>query len=113
MDEPEGGDAPAPAGAGAEAHFEPGEVQPPAEPAEHLEQAEEPSSHQALKTISSIRRMSLSDGEPFEIDKAALEGILDVSSRLTDIQMRSRVSMSALTQGHETYKDKQVNKRNN
>ncbi|KAJ8735702.1 hypothetical protein PYW07_007322 [Mythimna separata] len=64
--------------------------------------------HPIATKASSIRRLSFSDGEAIELDKTTLEAILDVSSRLADIQMRSRLSMSALTQGHETYKDKQA-----
>lgn len=44
------------------------------------------------------------------VDRTALEAILDVSSRLQDIQKKSKVSMSTLALGHESYKDKQVNK---
>lgn len=44
------------------------------------------------------------------IDRTALEAILDVSSRIQTIQKKSKVSMSTLALGHETYKDKQVNK---
>lgn len=45
-----------------------------------------------------------------DIDRTALEAILDVSSRLQDIQKKSKISMSTLALGHESYKDKQVNK---
>lgn len=44
-----------------------------------------------------------------EVDRTALEAILDVSQRIQDIQKKSKVSMSALALGHESYKDKQVN----
>lgn len=44
------------------------------------------------------------------VDRTALEGILDVSSRIQNIQKKSRVSMSTLALGHESYKDKKVNK---
>ena len=47
--------------------------------------------------------------ELLDVDRSALEAILDVSFRLDDIQKRSRVSMCTLTQAHESYKDKQVN----
>ncbi|CAH0727356.1 unnamed protein product, partial [Brenthis ino] len=43
-----------------------------------------------------------------DIDRTALEAILDVSSRLKDIQKKSRVSMSTLGLAHESYKDKQA-----
>lgn len=52
------------------------------------------------------------DEEQVIVDRTALEAILDVSSRLKDIQKKSRVSMSTLALAHETYKDKQVNKFN-
>lgn len=52
---------------------------------------------------------SLSCCELLDVDRSALEAILDVSCRLQGIQRRSRVSMSTLSQTHETYKDKQVN----
>ena len=92
---------------------------PPVEPAElqfddiveHVDATEEePPEHIPVKAISSFRRMSVADGEPFEIDKTALEAILDISSRLAGIQMRSRLSLSGMGQGPETYKDKQVSK---
>lgn len=49
------------------------------------------------------------DTERVEVDRTALEAILDVSSRLKDIQRKSKLSMSALALGQESYKDKQVN----
>lgn len=52
------------------------------------------------------------DEEQVIVDRSTLEAILDVSSRLKDIQKKSRVSMSTLALAHETYKDKQVNKFN-
>lgn len=120
MDEPKADEAPPAAEPEA---AEPGAAEPAAtEPAELGEielggEAEEDvnkSQYQILvKKISSFRRMSDADGEPFEIDKTALEAILDISSRLAGIQMRSRMSLSAMGQGPETYKDKQVNIRNN
>lgn len=45
-----------------------------------------------------------------DVDRTALEAILDVSSRLQDIQKKSKVSMSTLAFAHDSYKDKQVNK---
>lgn len=60
----------------------------------------------------SKRRQSAgpSSDERVEVDRTALEAILDVSQRLQDIQKKSRVSMSTLALAHESYKDKQVNK---
>ncbi|KAH9641786.1 hypothetical protein HF086_003912 [Spodoptera exigua] len=58
--------------------------------------------------MSSIRKMSFTDGERVEVDKTALEAILDVSSRIAGIQRRSRLSMSTLALSHESYKDKQA-----
>lgn len=54
----------------------------------------------------------LDNEELLEVDRSALEAILDVSSRLIGIQRRSRASMSTLAQAHESYRDKQVMKRN-
>lgn len=51
-----------------------------------------------------------SSAEIIDVDRTALEAILDVSSRIQDIQKKSRVSMSTLALAHESYKDKQVNK---
>lgn len=65
------------------------------------------------KRMSSIRRISFGPGERVVIDKTTLEAILDVSSRLKDLQKKSRLSMSMLALAHESYKDKQVNKPNN
>lgn len=48
--------------------------------------------------------------EILDVDRTALEAILDVSARLKDIQKKSKISMSTLALGHESYKDKQVNK---
>uniref|UniRef100_A0A2A4JEV5 Uncharacterized protein n=1 Tax=Heliothis virescens TaxID=7102 RepID=A0A2A4JEV5_HELVI len=56
------------------------------------------------KKMSSIRKMSVTDGERVEVDKTALEAILDVSSRIAGIQRRSRLSMSTLL-AHESCKD--------
>ncbi|KPI94920.1 Dynein heavy chain 8, axonemal [Papilio xuthus] len=64
------------------------------------------------KKYSRERRPTLeaedSDEERVVVDRTALEAILDVSSRLKDIQKKSRVSMSTLALGHESYKDKQA-----
>ncbi|XP_061708954.1 dynein axonemal heavy chain 8 [Cydia pomonella] len=46
--------------------------------------------------------------ERVEVDRTALEAILDVGSRLKDIQKKSKVSMSALALGQESYKEKQA-----
>lgn len=45
-----------------------------------------------------------------DVDRTALEAILDVSSRIQSIQKKSKVSMSTLALHHDSYKDKQVNK---
>ncbi|GBP33368.1 Dynein heavy chain 5, axonemal [Eumeta japonica] len=47
------------------------------------------------------------DSERIEIDRAALEAILDISSRLQDIQEKSKKSLSTVVLVHDTYKDKQ------
>ncbi|XP_072937033.1 dynein axonemal heavy chain 8 [Epargyreus clarus] len=46
--------------------------------------------------------------DPLDIDRTALEAILDVSSRIQDIQKKSKVSMSTLAFAQESYKDKQA-----
>ncbi|CAB3256562.1 unnamed protein product [Arctia plantaginis] len=46
--------------------------------------------------------------ERVEVDRTALNAILDVSSRIQDIQKKSRLSMSTLALAHESYKDKQA-----
>ncbi|CAK1540075.1 unnamed protein product [Leptosia nina] len=46
--------------------------------------------------------------EILDIDRTALEAILDVSARLKDIQKKSKISMSTLALAHESYKDKQA-----
>lgn len=76
--------------------------------------------HTSVKIDESIRRVSrkqsmypaaqASSAHVLDIDRTALEAILDVSSRLKDIQKKSKVSMSTLNLAHESYKDKQVNK---
>ncbi|XP_049886262.1 dynein axonemal heavy chain 8 [Pectinophora gossypiella] len=65
-----------------------------------------------------IRRMSKRQstipkpeyGNPLrvDVDRTALEAILDVSQRLKDIQRKSRLSQGSLALGHESYKDKQA-----
>lgn len=74
--------------------------------------------HAAAKIEDITRRVSKhqsvlyptpSDADVIDIDRTALEAILDVSSRLQDIQKRSKVSMSTLAFAQESYKDKQVN----
>ncbi|KAJ8736205.1 hypothetical protein PYW08_006861 [Mythimna loreyi] len=119
MDEPAGGEAAAPAEAAADAAAaaptqEVGFAELPEKTTAPLdENADEDDDisqygYLGTKTTSSIRRLSFSDGEAIELDKTALEAILDVSSRLADIQMRSRMSLSALAQGCESYKEKQA-----
>lgn len=63
------------------------------------------------RRISILRQEG--DDELVEVDRTALEAILDLGSRLQDIQKKSKVSMSTLALAHESYKDKQVNKSNN
>ncbi|XP_047526251.1 dynein axonemal heavy chain 8 [Pieris napi] len=46
--------------------------------------------------------------EILDVDRTALEAILDVSARLKDIQKKSKISMSTLNLAHESYKDKQA-----
>ncbi|XP_045484350.1 dynein axonemal heavy chain 8 [Pieris rapae] len=46
--------------------------------------------------------------EILDVDRTALEAILDVSARLKDIQKKSKISMSTLALAHESYKDKQA-----
>ncbi|XP_047042441.1 dynein axonemal heavy chain 8-like [Helicoverpa zea] len=46
--------------------------------------------------------------ERVEVDRAALEAILDVGHRLRGSRKKSRVSMSLLALVHESYKDKQA-----
>lgn len=55
-------------------------------------------------------RMTNAGDERVDVDRTALEAILDVSSRIQDIQKKSKISMSTLALAHESYKDKQVNK---
>lgn len=85
------------------------------EPGESQENVVSPGTidHVAAKGVSSTRRIPFTDGEPFQVDRRGLEAILNANSRLTDIQMRSKMTMSALTPGHKTYTEKQVNKQNN
>ncbi|CAH0592601.1 unnamed protein product [Chrysodeixis includens] len=65
------------------------------------------------RRISAVRPFSIMSTlaertERVDVDRTALEAILDVSSRLYDIQAKSRISMSTLALGHESYKDKQA-----
>lgn len=79
--------------------------------------------HTSVKIDESLGRASrkqsmypdaqASSANVLEIDRTALEAILDVSSRLKDIQKKSKLSMSTLNLAHESYKDKQVNKATN
>ncbi|CAH0695351.1 unnamed protein product [Spodoptera exigua] len=48
--------------------------------------------------------------ERVEVDRTALESILHASSRLQNLVQRNKVSLSAINYGHQSYKDKQVNK---
>ncbi|KOB75592.1 Dynein heavy chain 8, axonemal [Operophtera brumata] len=58
--------------------------------------------------FSRMSRMVLGDEEIVDVDRTALEAILDVSARIQDIQKKSRISMSALALGQDSYKDKQA-----
>lgn len=100
--------------------------QPPAETAEPAEEApagggDQDNEQAVVETKSKIEALtksshkallhhSFDDGERVEVDRTALEAILDVGARLKDIQKKSKVSMSTLALAHESYKDKQVNK---
>lgn len=76
--------------------------------------------HTAVKIDEIARRISRKqsmyqarqgeEDEILDVDRTALEAILDVSARLKDIQKKSKISMSTLALAHESYKDKQVNK---
>lgn len=97
---------------------EPGDTGVPGEGSSetHAEDVE----HTAVKIDEVVRRISRKQSvypatpgpstQIVDIDRTALDAILDVSSRLKDIQMKSKVSMSTLALAHESYKDKQVNK---
>lgn len=109
----EGGEAPSepPPEAAAEAA-------PPEDGAEGAEDADvdtetterfDPSRKMSRKSTTYKRGDSLSQ-DRVDVDRTALEAILDVGSRLQDIQKKSKVSMSTLALAHESYKDKQVNK---
>ncbi|CAH2050501.1 unnamed protein product, partial [Iphiclides podalirius] len=69
---------------------------------------------EVVKKVSGDEKPQMQDSDMDEeqviVDRTALEAILDVNSRLRDIQKKSRVSMSTLALAHESYKDKQVNK---
>lgn len=65
---------------------------------------------QSQLRFSQPRLSTVSTGERVDVDRAALEAILDVSARIQDMQKKSKVSMSMLAMAHESYKDKQVNK---
>lgn len=62
------------------------------------------------KSGGPVRSSIVDTGERVDVDRSTLEAILDVSSRIQNIQKKSKVSMSTLAFGHESYKDKQVNK---
>lgn len=85
------------------------------------EAAEERASQPEVQKISEVSKRGAKKGrqkvpvgadERVEVDRTALNAILDVSSRIQDIQKKSRLSMSTLALAHESYKDKQVNKLN-
>ncbi|KAJ0182474.1 hypothetical protein K1T71_001843 [Dendrolimus kikuchii] len=65
-------------------------------------------SRRMLEKMSTYSRASLAGQERVEVDRTALEAILDVSSRIQDIQKKSKISMSTLALAHESYKDKQT-----
>lgn len=48
--------------------------------------------------------------ESVNVDRTALESILNVSSRLQNLVHRNKMSMSLMNFHHHSYKDKQVNK---
>lgn len=81
----------------------------------------ETAKEQSLKIDESIRRQSRKYSMPnvsgveerIEVDRTALEAIINVGSRLNNIQQRSRASLSMMALVHESYKDKQVNKLKN
>lgn len=61
------------------------------------------------QTISrTTSRKTMETTERVDVDRTTLDAILDVSSRIQDIQKRSRMSMSTLGLAQESYKDKQV-----
>lgn len=76
------------------------ETKPSVRMMEHLEKR---------KKSKSPRRSTMNQ-EKVDVDRTALEAILDISSRIQGIQKKSKVSMSTLALAHESYKDKQVNK---
>lgn len=111
---PEGGEAAGEAGEGGEGKAE-------GEQAEEEQEKEAEVVKPITKMISAVSKWGMKKGrvkaevgsdERVDVDRTALNAILDVSSRLKDIQKKSRVSMSTLALGHESYKDKQVNKLN-
>ncbi|XP_045497912.1 dynein axonemal heavy chain 8 [Colias croceus] len=102
---------------------------PPEAPAENAENAEAGEAaavegdtadveHTAVKIDEIARRISRKQSiyqtaqeeadEILDVDRTALEAILDVSARLKDIQKKSKISMSTLALAHESYKDKQA-----
>ncbi|KAJ8736206.1 hypothetical protein PYW08_006862 [Mythimna loreyi] len=58
--------------------------------------------------LQSVQTYISTNEEVLEIDRTALDAILDVGTRLMDIQKRSRTSLNTLAQAHESYKDKQI-----
>ncbi|KAL0851104.1 hypothetical protein ABMA28_006975, partial [Loxostege sticticalis] len=92
------------------------EAAPPEDGAEGAEDADvdtetterfDPSRKMSRKSTTYKRGDSLSQ-DRVDVDRTALEAILDVGSRLQDIQKKSKVSMSTLALAHESYKDKQA-----
>ncbi|XP_050681188.1 dynein axonemal heavy chain 8 isoform X2 [Leptidea sinapis] len=94
----------------------------PAPPGVEITEAEDEEkaanvAHAAGKIDEISKRMSrkesayhptIDDEDVLNIDRTALEAILDVSSRITDIQKKSKISMSTLVLAHDTYKEKQA-----
>uniref|UniRef100_A0A2A4JTK3 Uncharacterized protein n=1 Tax=Heliothis virescens TaxID=7102 RepID=A0A2A4JTK3_HELVI len=74
-----------------------------------------PTNLESIRTVSensSDQSTTSNLEERVEVDRGALEDILDIGHRLRDSHKKSKVSMSLLTLVHESYKDKQVNKLN-
>ncbi|XP_075973556.1 dynein heavy chain 8, axonemal kl-3 [Anticarsia gemmatalis] len=104
---PEGDETQPPEGEGGEAP----------EAAEGAEAPKEEEYHATGIRISDVSKRSAKKGrtplqigaeERVDVDRTALNAILDVSSRIKDIQKKSRLSMSTLALGQESYKDKQA-----
>lgn len=89
----------------------------PEEEAKELTAAEAQAAYVAGLKMSTLSRWGLKKGRQkmpvdstarVDVDRTALNAILDISSRIQSIQKKSRLSMSTLALGQETYKDKQV-----